>query len=338
MNSFITLWVARENQPSELVINYGPWNLTAGSTADDQKFGKIWLLPYHTGKSSAQSHATGYTWYDELIISRTQIADPGPSSSIGSSGSGTTTPSTGGSTGSTSGSTGSATATDTTQPSTPTGGTAAAGGSSSGSTPSQTGSSISALAASMQPGTWAELVNTNGFNNGTVFRPGGGAGSILEYTDRGSWNPINRTVMILGGAHATGKVACDTSAFVKYTESTNTWTNTLPNPCPDFDRAFSGGIGHGYQHNTINPNTGNFYHRQYYSWEGDGIHATPRRVGVRSPPFPPGHSRSRGLSSTFRIATAWCFSTATGEFGNTVCRQAPGRSVRVRSAVGSRHS
>ena len=50
MNSFITLWVARENQPSELVINYGPWNLTAGSTADDQKFGKIWLLPYHTGK------------------------------------------------------------------------------------------------------------------------------------------------------------------------------------------------------------------------------------------------------------------------------------------------
>ena len=91
MNSFITLWVARENQPSELVINYGPWNLTAGSTAEDQKFGKIWLLPYHTGKSSAQSHATGYTWYDELIISRTQIADPGPSSSIGSSGSGTTT-------------------------------------------------------------------------------------------------------------------------------------------------------------------------------------------------------------------------------------------------------
>ena len=50
---------------------------------------------------------------------------------------------------------------------------------------------------------------------------------------------------------------------MKYTESTNTWTNTLPNPCPDFDRAFSGGIGHAYQHNTINPNTGNFYHRQY---------------------------------------------------------------------------
>jgi len=44
--------------------------------ADNWKFGKIWLLPYDTGKDPSQSHPTAFTWYDELIISRTQIADP----------------------------------------------------------------------------------------------------------------------------------------------------------------------------------------------------------------------------------------------------------------------
>ena len=77
-NSFVSLWIARENQPSELVINWGPYNLSAGSAAEDQKFGKIWLLPYHTNKSPLQSHPTAFTWYDELIISKTQIADPAP--------------------------------------------------------------------------------------------------------------------------------------------------------------------------------------------------------------------------------------------------------------------
>jgi hypothetical protein len=75
--SRVTLWVARENQPSELVIDR-PIVLNAGSAAADQKFGKVWLLPYNTGKSSAQDHPTAFTWYDELIISRTRIADPAP--------------------------------------------------------------------------------------------------------------------------------------------------------------------------------------------------------------------------------------------------------------------
>ncbi len=36
----------------------------------DQKFGKIWFLPYHTGKDFSQIHPTGYVWYDELVVSR----------------------------------------------------------------------------------------------------------------------------------------------------------------------------------------------------------------------------------------------------------------------------
>jgi hypothetical protein len=75
-NSFVQLWIARQGQPSELVFDWGPYNLSAGSAAENERYGKIWLLPYHTGKDSTQVHPTGYTWYDELIISRSKIADP----------------------------------------------------------------------------------------------------------------------------------------------------------------------------------------------------------------------------------------------------------------------
>jgi hypothetical protein len=81
VNSNIKLWIAREGQPSQLAVDF-QWNLTAGAPAEDQKFGKIWLLNYHTGKSSAQTHPVGYVWYDELIISRARIADAdGPATS-----------------------------------------------------------------------------------------------------------------------------------------------------------------------------------------------------------------------------------------------------------------
>jgi len=76
VNSFVTLWMAREGQPSQPVITWGPYNLSAGSASENLKYGKVWLLPYQTNKSAAQVHPTGFTWYDELIISRTQIADP----------------------------------------------------------------------------------------------------------------------------------------------------------------------------------------------------------------------------------------------------------------------
>ena len=74
-NSQIKLWIARQGQPSQLVIDWGPYNLTAGSLSSNQRFGKVWLLPYNTGKSSSQAHPIAYTWYDELIISTAKIED-----------------------------------------------------------------------------------------------------------------------------------------------------------------------------------------------------------------------------------------------------------------------
>ena len=76
VNSLVQLWIAREGQASQLVFNWGPYNLSAGSLAENMKYGKVWLLPYNTGKDSSVSYPTAYTWYDELIISTQRIADP----------------------------------------------------------------------------------------------------------------------------------------------------------------------------------------------------------------------------------------------------------------------
>jgi hypothetical protein len=127
--------------------------------------------------------------------------------------------------------------------------------------PIQTGTSLSSLAASMKPGSWAQLTGTVGFNSGNILRPPSG-GSVLEYMDRGSWNPINKTAMILGAAHSSNPGAAN--AFAKFTDSTNTWS-LLTDPSPTFDNAFGDAIGHGYNHNTVDTSTGDFYHRQYYS-------------------------------------------------------------------------
>jgi hypothetical protein len=79
VNSHVDLWVARQGQPSQQVISWGtpafPYDLTGG-TASGEKYGKVWLLPYDTNRSATVS-AAAYTWFDELIISRNKIADPG---------------------------------------------------------------------------------------------------------------------------------------------------------------------------------------------------------------------------------------------------------------------
>jgi hypothetical protein len=90
-NSTIQLWVGREGQPSQLVIDCSPTAVNKCSNGVDgaaaggwylhnsdptYKIGKVWLLPYHTNKDPAQATPVAYTWYDNLIISRTKIADP----------------------------------------------------------------------------------------------------------------------------------------------------------------------------------------------------------------------------------------------------------------------
>jgi hypothetical protein len=76
--SYVNLWIARDGQASQQVFAWGPYNLSAGAPGDNQRFGKVWLLPYDTGKDATVAYPVAYTWYDELIISTSKIADPPP--------------------------------------------------------------------------------------------------------------------------------------------------------------------------------------------------------------------------------------------------------------------
>ncbi len=74
--SHVDLWVAREGKASESVISWGPYALSAGNADENLQFGKVWLLPYNTGRDDSKSYPEANTWYDELIISTQRIADP----------------------------------------------------------------------------------------------------------------------------------------------------------------------------------------------------------------------------------------------------------------------
>ena len=72
-DSLIELWVAKEGGPSRRIIRH-KYDLANNNPL--AKYGKVWLLPYLTGKDASQIHPDAYTWYDELIISKAPIADP----------------------------------------------------------------------------------------------------------------------------------------------------------------------------------------------------------------------------------------------------------------------
>lgn len=75
--SHVDLWASREGQPPMRLFDWN-WDLAAGSPVQILKYGKIWLLPYNSnnnGNNSASVPAAN-TWYDELIISTKDIADP----------------------------------------------------------------------------------------------------------------------------------------------------------------------------------------------------------------------------------------------------------------------
>lgn len=89
-DSTIQFWVGREGRPSKLVLDLSaepstifglkiPGSGTGYDLANrdpSAKYGKLWLLPYNTHKDPSESHPTGYTWYDDLIIAKTKIPDP----------------------------------------------------------------------------------------------------------------------------------------------------------------------------------------------------------------------------------------------------------------------
>jgi hypothetical protein len=73
-DSEVDVWVSRAGRPATLIISRRDLDLFPASV--NSKYGKVWLLPYNTGKIAGVAHPVGYTWYDELIVSRARIPDP----------------------------------------------------------------------------------------------------------------------------------------------------------------------------------------------------------------------------------------------------------------------
>src|SRR6185503_11043583 len=90
-----------------------------------------------------------------------------------------------------------------------------------GTLPAQEGATeLGKLAASMAPGSWAELktlkmVETLGSD--------GVSGALFGYSEDGAWDPATRQFLYLGGDHN------GIAEFVSHSADTNTWKR-LPRP------------------------------------------------------------------------------------------------------------
>lgn len=72
--SHVTVWAAREGASQQVIIDRDLY--LRGPETPGQKYGKVWLLPFMTGKDPNVDHPTAHLWYDELIVSTEFIADP----------------------------------------------------------------------------------------------------------------------------------------------------------------------------------------------------------------------------------------------------------------------
>jgi len=118
-------------------------------------------------------------------------------------------------------------------------------------------SSLSDAATKMPPGTWAVL-STNGFSG---VLDNGGSGDVLSYSDSAMWDSTRREFFFMGSPHCGGAGNCQ--KFISYSEATNTWSSCTGTTagCP----AVRNDNGHGYDHNTVDPDTGIWYRRAYGS-------------------------------------------------------------------------
>lgn len=96
----------------------------------------------------------------------------------------------------------------------------------------------------MIAGQWAQIT-VNGLNTSLFID---GANNTLGYMDKGNYDPINKQVRFIGQAHGGDQ------RYHQYDEATNTFSN-LTDPSWDGVIGYPGYIGHGYQHNTIDPAT-----------------------------------------------------------------------------------
>jgi hypothetical protein len=113
------------------------------------------------------------------------------------------------------------------------------------------------MASQMSAGQWLQLsltgLSTNLFVNG--------ANNTLGYMDKGCHDPVRKQVRFIGHAHMGDQ------RFHQYDEVTNTFSNLADPPWDGGGLSYPGYLGHGYQHNAMDPATGDLYYRKYNSPE-----------------------------------------------------------------------
>lgn len=104
-------------------------------------------------------------------------------------------------------------------------------------------------ASTMSAGQWKQFT-TNGLSTSLFVT---GANNTLDYMDKGAYDPVNEQIRFVGNGHL------EQLRWHQYNEATNTWGNLSP---PSW---YGGGavFEHGYQHNTVDPATGDWYYRSY---------------------------------------------------------------------------
>lgn len=127
----------------------------------------------------------------------------------------------------------------------------------------------------MAPGQWRQLAVV-GLTRSLFTVPGG---HTLGYMDKGVYDPRNRQVRFIGHAHYADQ------RFHQYDEATNTFSNLPDPPWDDGGSMAPSYIGHGYQHNALDPATGDLFYRLFNSTE---VHHLRRMTNqwVLLPPAP----------------------------------------------------
>ena len=120
----------------------------------------------------------------------------------------------------------------------------------------------------MAPGTWARLTVSN---QNSVLSDIGVSGSMIGYSNSMPWNPISKVIEIIGSDHVG---ATPNSHHVRYDVATNQFI--LAQAASIFPT-----IGHGYDHNTLNPYTGDLYSRLYGGFSGT-IQSKKKTLGAAS--------------------------------------------------------
>lgn len=148
-----------------------------------------------------------------------------------------------------------------------------------GHTPRTATSTLAQYANQLGPGQSIRLPITI-----TAAQAMDGTAPIWKWGSSGVWDPTTREVMYVGKRQDTDHAY----KFWTYHEDTNA-CDLLRNPWSTATQN-----GHGYDHNTIDPETGNFYHRPF----NDGIIQVRSRAGVWSTPLP-------NVSMQIAIGVSW---------------------------------